>query len=205
MRQAMRIGLLFVFVLASGVTQAQQWPFELWHEGKVIMENGDTLRGLVKYDLQQDIVQYTYNDRSAVVLSARKVLHFEIFDNTIHQYRSFFTLPFSESGSYQALRFFELLSEGKLTLLSREALEYRSVPMGYYGGSYTRQVLVNSFYFMNERGDITAFSGKKQDLMNMMGRNSDAVEKYIRSNRLKFEEKQDLAKIISYYNSLQRI
>ena len=36
----------------------------------------------------------------------------------------------------------------------------------------------------------------------MMGSRSKAVEKYIKANRLDFEEKYDVAQIVAYYNSL---
>jgi hypothetical protein len=200
-----RYCLLFFLLTSTSLTGwSQQWPHELWHEGKVYLSDGDTLKGLVKYDLQQDIVQFTQNDKSATVFSARKVLFFEIFDATVHSYRQFFALPYSSTGSYASPIFFELLAEGKLTLLCREALEYRSVPVGYYGATYNRLTLVNNFFFLNEKGDISSFNGKKHDLMDLMGRNADAVEKYIRSNRLKMEDKADFSKIITYYNSLHR-
>jgi hypothetical protein len=196
--------VVLAFLLISFSGFSQRWPFELWHDGKVILSNGDTLTGLVKYELQQEIVQFATSDKNALVYSARKVLFFEIFDNTIHQYRQFFALPYSASGSYEAPVFFELLSEGKLTLLTKEELQYRSVPIGYYGGSYTRQVLVNHFFLMNEKGKIEPFTGKKHDLLQLMGRSADAVDEFIRKNRLKMEEKMDFAQIIEFYNSLHK-
>jgi hypothetical protein len=196
----------FLFVLFSVCftvsVQAQQWPFELWHDGKIILEEGDTLKGSVKYDLEQNIVQYAQQNQNATVLSARKVLYFEIFDRTVHQYRQFFALPYSSNGSYRAPEFFELLAEGKLTLLCKEGLEYRSVPVGYYGGSYSRLILVYKYYTLNDKGDIVPFTGKKHDLLDMMGKNADVVEKYIRANRLRIEDKPDFAKIVAFYNSL---
>jgi hypothetical protein len=199
----MWIILLLMFMAAPA--SAQRWSFDLWHEGKIIMTDGDTLTSLVKYDLEKNIVQYARTEQNVIVLSARKVLWFEIFDQTVNAYRQFFALPYSTGGSYRSPVFFELLSEGKLTLLSREALEYRSVPAGYYGASYSRLVLVYTYFFMNEKGDITLFTGKKHELLEMMGKNADAVEKYIRANRLKVEEKADFARIVTYYNSLKGI
>jgi hypothetical protein len=193
--------LLVMFFITPA--SAQRWPFDLWHEGKIIMTDGDTIKSLIKYDLEKDIVQYARTEENIVVLSARKVLWFEIFDQTVKAYRQFFALPYSSGGSYRSPVFFELLAEGKITLLSREALEYRSVPVGYYGGSYSRLVLVYSYFLMNAKGDITPFTGKKHELLEMMGKNSDAVEKYIRANRLKVEEKSDFARIVAYYNSLK--
>lgn len=190
------------FFLVSGSAHAQSWPFELWHEGKIVLVEGDTLTGLVKYDMQQDLVQYTLKERTAEVYTARKVLFFEIFDESVHKYRQFFALPFENSSGYRAPIFFELLEEGKLTLLSRELLEYKTYSSPYYIGSTTRLILTNRYFFMKEDGTIEEFRGKRNDLIDMMGKNGKQVDKYIKSNRLKFDEKYDLAKIIGYYNSL---
>jgi hypothetical protein len=197
--------LAVTFFLTLGLTEAcaQRWPFELWHEGKIVLENGDTLKGLVKYDFMQDLVQYNFEDKRTEAFSARKILYFEIFDESVRKYRQIFALPFTNSSGYRAPVFFELLEEGKMTLLSREILEYRSNTSPYYlGGSFTRQVLVNKYFFLDEKGNITEFSGNKSDLLNLMGKKSDEVEKYIKANRLKYDDKYDFARIVAYYNSI---
>lgn len=194
--------IIGICILLSFSAQAQKWPFELWHEGKIVLLQGDTLKGLVKYDLQQDLLQYNWHDQKVEAYSARKVLFFEIFDVTVHRYRQFFALPYTTPAGYRAPVFFELLEEGKMTLLVREALENRTYSSPYYMGSYTRVVLVYKYYLMGEDGNIAEFTGNKNDLLDLMGKRAEEVEKYIKSNRLRFDEKYDLAKIIAYYNSL---
>jgi hypothetical protein len=190
-------------VLPVHQSTAQDWPFEYWHEGKIVLLNGDTLRGQVKYDLQQDLLQYTYGTQKTEAYSARKVLFFEIFDRTVNRYRQFYALPYTTPSSYKAPVFFELLTEGKLTLLAREGLELRTYnSMYYYGASYSRQVLVYKYFFLEEDGDIVEFTGNKNDLLDRMGKRSEEVEKYMKTNRLKYEDKYDLSKIVTYYNSL---
>lgn len=192
-----------VFAFSAALSHAQQpWPFELWHEGKIVLVEGDTLKGMVKYDMQQDLVQFTIHDKKAEVFTARKILYFEIFDNTVHQYRRFFTLPFATSTGYRAPLFFELLEEGKMTLLAREVLEYKTYSSPYYFGSYSRLVLNHKYFFLKDDGSIEEFTGSKNDLLDQMGKKSDDVEKYMRSNHLRFDDKQDLARIVAYYNSL---
>lgn len=193
--------IVFFFLIATA-TKAQQWSFELWHDGKIVLLEGDTLKGKIKYDLQQDLVQFTFNDLRTEAFTARKVLFFEIFDITIHKYRQFFALPYSANSTYKAPVFFELLEEGKITLLSREALEYRSYNSPYYVGSYSRLLLVYKYFFLEESGDIKEFMGNKNALLELMGRKAEDVEKYMKSNKLKYDEKYDLVKIIAYYNSL---
>lgn len=193
--------MLCLFVNVSSF--AQQFPADFWHEGKIVLLEGDTLRGNIKYDLQQDIIQYAVADQRTTAFSARKVLFFEIFDQTVRRYRSFYALPYSTNGtSYKVPVFFELLEEGKMTLLSREAVEYKTYTSPYYMGSYSRLVLVYKYYFLDEKGNINEFKGNKNDLLDMMKNKSDQVEKYIKSNKLRYEDKYDFAKIVAYYNSL---
>lgn len=208
-QQAKGIGqislLLIACCLLPGTLSAQDWPSEFWHDGKIVLETNDTLKGLVKYDLQQDVLQYRRNDReqSAEAYSSRKVLSFEIFDGASRRYRIFFTLPFSNSGGYKVPVFFELLEEGKMTLLTREQLEYRTYSSPYYyGGSYSRLVLTYRFFFMDDNGNISEFLGKKNDLLAKMGQKAEDVEKFMRVNRLEVSERNDMMRIIDYYNSL---
>lgn len=197
----MRIFFLTIFFLTTQFVNGQNWSFEMWHEGKVVLAEGDTLKGLVKYDPTQDILQLTYRDQKVEAFSARKVLFFEIFDSMVRRYRQFFTLPYSQTGSYRAPIFFELLADGKLTLLCRESLEYKTVSAGYYGGTYQRLVLVNHYFFLDEKGTIAPFDGDKRDLLDKMGKHEEQVEDFIKANRLRMDEKYDFVKIVAHYNS----
>ena len=196
-----RVLVIILFSLVCVTAKAQEWAFELWHDGKMVLTTGDTLKGLIKYDLQQDLVQYNNKKGNIQAYTARKVLFFEIFDNTIDQYRQFYALPYDASTGYRAPVFFELLAEGKMTLLTRESLEYRSYSSPYYYGSYSRLVLVYKYYLLEENGTIVEFVGKKAELMTLMGKRANAVEDYIKQNKLKIDDRDDFAKIIAYYNS----
>ena len=200
----MRIVGIFFLVLLTSVVYSQRFPSDFWHEGKMVLEDGDTLRGNIKYDLQNDLLQLEANNRLES-FTARKVLFFEIFDKTIKRYRQFYSLPYTTSGQYKAPVFFELLSEGKITLLCREALEYRNYPSSfYYYGSTTRLVLVNKFFLLKDNGTIEPFIGKRSDLIDLLGNKGESVEKYMKTNRLNVDDKYEFAQIVSYYNSLYK-
>lgn len=198
------LSAVVVLSLVSEYAGAQQWPFELWHEGRIVLVTGDTLKGKVKYDLMQDLVQYDLPNVRTEVFTPRKILFFEIFDKSVNRYRNFFTLPYHATTGYKTSLFFELMTEGKITLLAREALEYRTYNSPYYFGNFSRQVLVYKYFFLKEDGAIVEFAGNRNDLLQLMGNKSDSVEKYMKENKLKFEEKNDLARIVGYYNSLFR-
>ncbi|HBK87544.1 MAG: hypothetical protein U0289_11455 [Cyclobacteriaceae bacterium] len=191
------------FFLSLTSVQAQKFPSDFWHEGRIVLETGDTLHCNIKYDLQNDIIQSELNGRLES-FTPRKAVFFEIFDKTSKRYRSFYSLPYSATGQYRATIFFELLAEGKMTLLSRESIEFRNYPSSfYYYGSTSRMVLVNKYFLLKENGDIQAFTGKRNDLLELMGRQQDAVQKYIKANKLSLENKYQFADIVKYYNSLQ--
>jgi hypothetical protein len=131
-------------------------------------------------------------------------LLFDFFDQGYKRYRTFYSLPYSTNGSYKSPVFFEVLTEGKITALSREKVEYRTY--GYspfmYGSYNTRKVLVNTYFLLRENGNIQDFSGKRSDWLNLMGNQSDDVLDYAKENKLDFDRKYDLKRIIDYYNSL---
>lgn len=200
--------LLLIFV--SPIVRAQVFPFEIWHDGKIILDTGDTLRGQVKYDLQ-DLLQIKHDQRLES-FSARKVLLFEIFDQSYRRYRQFYSLPYSENGSYKTPVFFEVLTEGKITVLSREKVEMRSnnySPYSPYGGLYsgypgyygTRRVLVNTYFLLKENGNIESFSGRKNDWYDLMDNRANEVHDFVKDNKLSFDKKYDVKQIIEYYNS----
>lgn len=203
MRISSQIVFVFLLMLASVAAYSQPWPSEIWHDGNVVLENGDTLKGKIKYDLKQDLIQYNLPNQRTEALSSRKVLSFEIFDETEKRYRLFFALPYAGGQTqYRTPVFFELLAEGKLTLLTREALEFKTYSSPYYLGSYSREVLVYHYFFLDSDGEITEFKGSKADLLNMMGKQSSEVEKYMKANRLKIDDRNDFARIVIYYNSI---
>lgn len=194
--------LWFFWLTLSAQICAQEYAFELWHEGKVVLESGDTLKGKVKYDMQTDLVQVNIADRYES-FTARKVLLFEIFDVTVSRYRKIYSLPYATSGSYKAPVFFELLEEGKITLLSRETLEYRTIPSSYYFyGTTNRLVVVYKYFTLKENGDIIPFMGKRNDWLEMMKDRKQEIQKYVKARKLDFDEKYHLSTIIAYYNSL---
>lgn len=196
-----RFSCLPFLILCSVIATAQQFPFEFWHEGKAILETGDTLRGKIKYDPQNDLIQLERNKKFET-LTSRKVIFYEIFDQQQNNYRQFFALPYSPSGGYKTPVFFELLAEGKITLLAKEALEYRSSNAGFYYGSVSRLVLVHKYFLLKENGSIERVTGSKVDFLNMMGSRSEEVRNYMKANRLGLERKDEIGKVIGYYNSL---
>lgn len=195
--------LALIFILSFDINQAisQRWPFEYWHEGKVVLESGDTLKGKIKYEIDKDLIELDQKG-AFQSLTSRKVVFYEILDATSGRYRQFYSVPYSPNGGYKSPSFFELLSEGKLTLLAKEALETRSYSSGYYYGTVSRVVLVNKYFVLDDKGNINPFSGKKPELLELMKNREDEIRKFMKSASVNLDYKPDMARTFAYYNAL---
>ncbi|MCG8311006.1 MAG: hypothetical protein MI975_26705 [Cytophagales bacterium] len=206
-----RTVLLFLLLQIGSLVHSQDFPSELWHTGKLVLLTEDTIIGKIKYDLQNDAVQI--NVRNVLqTYSARKILYFEIFDETIDSYRHFYALPYQVQRNYEIPLIFEVLYEGHLSLLVREEIvtesvpQYNNYPYHYYGNtpySNQRRARLNyKYYFLDERGGIQNYNMKKSELLTFFKSHQQQVKQYIKKNNLKHDRMRDLVRVTAYYNAL---
>lgn len=201
MKKGVFIWVMLFFALAAKA----QFPSEIWHDGEIVLTDGDTLKGLVKYNLETDIIQFSKDKKTIKTYTARKIVHFEIFDQTSDRYRNFYVLPYNLNGNYKAPIIFELIYEGsRMSMLSREAVEYEVTNYPYsVAGTYSRMVLVYTNYFLTSDGNIVKFSGKKKDLIHgPMSKRSTEIKKFLKTNNIRLDRRSDVVKVVAYYNSL---
>lgn len=193
-----------VLIGAQSATMAQEFPSDFWHKGKLVLVSGDTLSGQLKYDLNKDLVQVEINNK-IITFGAQKTLYFEIFDVTTDSYRQFYSLPYATTPGYKIPIFFEVVFEGKLTLLCREFITKQTSHYNSYyfsGSGYTRNVLDHEFYFLKSNGEIIYFLEKKRELLDIMRDKYTQIKQFIKEYNLKIDEKGHLARITAYYNGL---
>jgi hypothetical protein len=200
--------VLYFFILGASNAFGQDFPSEYWHKGKLVLMSEDTLYGKLKYDLENDIIQIETRN-TIQTYSARKIFYFEIFDQTIDNYRHFYALPYEVQSNYEVPIIFEVLYEGKLSLLCREEIVTESVqPYNYspyyYSPSYggTRTKLAYKYYFLDEKGNLVDYTLKKNELMRFFKSKQQEVKQYIKKNNLKHDRMRDLVRITAYYNAL---
>ncbi|WP_421895732.1 hypothetical protein [Marinoscillum sp.] len=198
-----RLFLLLTFCAAGFVSHAQEFSSEVWHDGYLITTEDDTVRGLIKYDMEANIVQLIKGN-VVKTFSSHKVFYFEIYDKIVDNYRQFYSIPYNVNYNYEIPIIFEVLYEGPLSLLSREAIVQESVSnsSAYWGGSFVKDKVHYTFYFLHKDGKIDLYMGKKSDLMNIMSKHSSEVKSFIKKNRLKTDELRDLIRITAFYNAI---
>ncbi len=186
----------------------------MFHDGKVVLTSGDTISGKIKYDLSNDLIEMIV-DNVVRTYTARKIVKFTIFDKTVNMYRTFYSIPYNREPNYKVPMLFEVLYEGKLTLLARESVTQRTVPNynsyyypgaymmpGYSPYNYTRNLLTYDYYFLDNKGNFTQYFMKKGQLLDIMDNRGPQIKQYIKKNHLKTDSRGDLVRITAFYNSL---
>ena len=191
--------IFLTFVLYSGFSQT--FPSEIWHEGKLFLVNEEVYSGKIKYDQTKGIVQVE-EDGKILTFSANSIFHFEIYDITSESYREFYVLPYGLLSSYKTPVIFEVLIEGNITLLSREYVSLENIQNPYSLGSYTKEILVYDYFFLDKTGDITKYTMKKKDLYSIVYKRQKEVVEFMKANRLHHDKRNDLVRIIAFYNAL---
>lgn len=205
---------LFLIFLGLGSIYAQngQFPSQVWHKGNIFLTDGASLSGLIKYDMDNNLVQLQRGEIMDT-FTASNVSNFEIFDEIFGGIRRFYSLPFAINGEYETPTFFEVLTEGnELALLCREyiATDTRGMnnwgPMGmnpFWGpqNNFGYRLAFNFYFFKN--GRLERYSLKKKDLFALLPGYDDEIDLFMRKNRLEHDKRGDLLRITAYYNELK--
>lgn len=199
--------LVILFLISTGSTLSfsQEFPSQLWHEGKLVLVNEDVYEGLLKYDLDRGVVQVEQGEKF-LTFGAQSIFYFKLFDATVEANREFYVLPYGLMTNYKAPVIFEVLVEGNLTLLCREKITTKNMsassPYYYNTPTYQQEVLIYDYYFLDREGNITPYNLKKKELMEAVSQRQSQVDNYIKQNRLRFDRRNDLVRIIAFFNAL---
>ena len=197
--------------LVSVLAQNNQFPSQIWHKGNIFLNDGSTISGLIKYDLENNLVQL--QTETVETFTASTVSNFEIYDEIFAGIRRFYSLPYAINGDYETPTFFEVLTEGDdLALLCREyiAVDTRGmnnwgpVGMNPFWGPQTfsgYRLAFNYYFFKN--GRLERYSLKRKDLFAMLPGHDEEIDLFMRKNRLEHDRRGDLLRITAYYNDLQ--
>ncbi len=194
----------FIFISTSF---SQNLPQEMWHPGYIVLDSEDTLQGKVQYDFESNLVQFTV-DKTVKTFTSQNILFFSFHCQYFKRVRSVYSIPYELKGRVKTPVFFEILEEGKITLMTREYVTIENNnrfgnPMyRTRGGFGSREILTYDYFLLTDDGKIHKFSEKKKDLLPFFGRFESDMKDYIKDRRLKVDRQGDLVTIMKYYNGL---
>ncbi len=203
---------IFIFILQITVNTvfAQNFSKEYWHKGEVYLLTEESIKGSIRYDLDQNNITIRTPDNKLRSYNASQVEQFWIEDELQKRVRYFYSLPQITKDDYRVLYFFELLTEGKITLLCRENFVVKQV--GYYspymwggwtnGGSYVVQE--DDYFLLNNEGNVVDVEEDREAIMNIFGKKKDVMELYLIDHNNKLRNREDLLQMIRYYNEVYK-
>lgn len=193
--------ILLLFAYSLDAT-AQQWSRN-WYPGYLVTASGDTLEGDIRYDIENDAAQVKLEDDRIFSYSGKKVLYFELQEHPRRSKRRFYSLPYNQRGNYYASRLFEVLYEGRLTLLCRPYMEYLAENSGEYSLSGKKKSdPVYEYYFLDKVGQVHLYRPRMGRLLSFMSAKHREVRDYIKEHHLRYDQMRDLVRITAFYNAL---
>ena len=210
----LKLYLFLIFVSLSTLSRAQtrnQFPSQIWHKGTLNLADGSTTTGLLKYDLETNMVQL--QAETVITFTASNVTSFDIYDEIYGGIRKFYSLPYALNGDYETPIFFEVLTQGDhIALLCREFIATDNRGMNNWAGMgmnpfwgpqmATGFRLAFTYYFL-KGGRLERYSGKKKELFDLLTGYDEEMQLYMRKNRLEHDQRGDLLRITAYYNELK--
>lgn len=205
-----KVGTLLIWLLASRLANGQQAVMNLdnWNPGFVVTQEEDTIYGPVTVNYQADIVQVN-EENTIKTFGANQILMVYLKENDDQEERFFYSYPFHPYSDFKPFKLFEKLYEGPhISLLAREMLVTESIPVYDQYAMRTfytsRSKVVSDFYILlPEKKKVKQLKINKKELLKAFPDFVDQLKGYMEKENLKFSEKEDLIKLVTFYNSLK--
>jgi hypothetical protein len=169
--------------------------------GALTIADGTRVEGLkIRYDIYADQMQFILKSDTASINKPMALKSLELEDKT------FIYEVYQVSENVVSAGYFELIIEGKLSLLLRRELEleYDVYVPNYGGGGGTKEIMLkknNNFYTIAGKSTARKIY-KKKDFLNAITEHHDLVKNYMKENRISVRKQKELEELVNYYNTL---
>lgn len=189
-------------VLEKQYTDVKGSPYLMddWATGIVKLENGSTYKDIpLKYDqVSGDLLFKDGSGRTMVFADPVKEFKFTDNENGERLLRSGFK-PVDVNTNQT---FYLVLYEGGTVLLKdlkKNMVQHRP----YNSASTVKSIVETPAYYLVLNGELVKFKKDKKSIISVLNSAAIQLEKYMKDNDLNLKEDKDLAKLISYYDSIK--
>ncbi len=170
--------------------------------GKIRLLNGDSIISYMRYDMYADEIEFLKNEKLYTVYNKSELDYIIIGDIT------FIYTKYIDDNQFIKGYLIELIKD-KVSLFSSKHVQFISArppqTMPYSEASPAKFSQVETkWYFAINKQPISQFDTNNEGIK-LISLNNDIYRKlkqYIKINKLKIKRKEDLIKLIIYYNSL---
>jgi len=172
--------------------------FNDWAVGKVILKDNTVYEDwLLRYNIQTQQMQFiSEGDTSAFGKPE------EIYSITLEQLTFMYDKFICENDITRS-GYLELLVDGNCKLFLHRCISYRYVDKcAEPGANVKEEYFMSKRYFISENdGLATLLPDKKKDLISMLDDENKDIKTFIKTNKIKLCNEDDLKELFSYYNS----
>jgi hypothetical protein len=215
-----------IFFILSGFSArvaAQKLNKHDWAVGEVILTDGDTLTGAVSYYFHKELIQVKSIYGLVKTFSPVNVTRFRVFNEQRQEFQTFRPFMYAPNPAEPAFKtptFFEVVTEGKYTLIKRSHYVIRNldpVPAytsrGYYYEPYSLEqkeatlnnyqlARLNAYYLCTPQNEIIPLRHPKKNLEQLYRDKSAPMKAFIRRRNLSYQNPVALTQVIQYFNHL---
>ncbi|MGN7987412.1 hypothetical protein ACTJKC_08730 [Pedobacter sp. 22226] len=175
--------------------------YETWNKGSVKLSNDSLYKGMnLMYDLSNDrLIFKADNDLPQLFKLAVKEFTITSSENGGASKKFKSGYPSIDGGNEKT--FYEILSEGKITLLKRvqmKRVDEREAGMLY---SVKKMKPVDT-YFIEKAGKLEKIKRERSAIYPLLSQNKAEVDSYISSNKLNIKKDSDLSVLFDHFNTL---
>lgn len=167
--------------------------------GYALFNTGDTINAYFRYDMYADQMEFLDDAVVKYITNIHKITQIKVGPD-VYQYTAF-----SDAGvTDKTFLITEIV--GPCTLYKQKDVSYQEASPGRTG--YDDPIPAefkskkDSWWASSDGQPARKINSNKQLIFDLFGDHTDAMQKYMKSEKLKIKKPDDLRKIVSYYNEL---
>ncbi len=171
-----------------------------WSKGKVKFADGRTFNDvLLKYNVLDDELSFQNNEQTLAFVEP--IREFELtYISENKSYKKLFRSGYKDIPGSDENSFFEVMSDGTVQLLKKTTKVIQETKQ--YNGPITKSFDESSKLYLIISGKPTQIKKDKKTILTLLGNKQPELESYIKANNLNIKDDADVAKLITYYNSI---
>lgn len=169
--------------------------------GQFLLSKHDTLvSGIaLRYNIFLKQMEMAYDNDTLVITKSERISYL-IFDNKTFQYLSFLKKERIEKD------YFQVLADGKYKFLLRRTVSFepKNPPTTPYSAGYADDRFIHKDEYYLQKTNELAFLVKlnKKNLLSILSDKEGALKTFLAKNKLSLTKPEDVARLITFYNSL---
>ena len=172
-----------------------------FHEGELTLQNGETYRLNLRYDIYGNQVHLKDNGNIYGVIHPEKISSI-VIDTVKFLYCNYVNSPANEPLRNDS--YFILKIDGKCKLLIRKNIRIQDAepPKLYQDAKPAKFVHTADTYYLKLENNNAVLVRNKRNVLSVLTDQKEALNRFMNSNKSRINKIEDLIGIVDYYNNL---